>query len=170
MTFGVILMEKINALILDMINYYSGDARRIQHFLKVHAFAKLIGETEKLDGEALLTLEAAAVVHDIGIKPAEEKYGSSSGKLQEKEGPAPARSMLRSNGFRENTVERVCFLVGHHHTYYGIDGMDYQILVEADFLVNLYEDGAVKGTAMSAYDKIFKTETGKSICKKMFGI
>ena len=113
MTFGVILMEKINALILDMINYYSGDARRIQHFLKVHAFAKLIGETEKLDGEALLTLEAAAVVHDIGIKPAEEKYGSSSGKLQEKEGPAPARSMLRSNGFRENTVERVCFLVGH---------------------------------------------------------
>ena len=163
-------MDKIDALISDMVNYYSGDPKRIQHFIKVHAFAKLIGEAEKLDAQTLFTLEAAAVVHDIGIKPAEKKYGSSSGKLQEKEGPGPARLMLTANGFEENTIARVCFLVGHHHTYTGIDGKDYRILVEADFLVNLYEDSAGKDAINSAYEKIFKTETGKKVCKKMFGL
>jgi len=31
-------------------------------------------------------------------------------------------------------------LIGNHHTYDKIDGIDFQILVEADFLVNIYED------------------------------
>ena len=32
-------------------------------------------------------------------------------------------------------------LIGHHYTYDHIDAPDWQILVEADFLVNLFEDG-----------------------------
>lgn len=84
-------------------------------------------------------LEAAAYVHDIGIKVAEEKYGRCTGKLQEQEGPAVAREMLEKLGFEEKVPERVCYLVGHHHTYTDMDEMDYQILVEADFLVNLYK-------------------------------
>ena len=48
--------------------------------------------------------------------------------------------------------------------------MDYQILVEADFLVNLYEDSVPKAAAQNALDKIFKTQTGKTICKEMFAI
>ena len=62
-------------------------------------------------------------------------------QINEKEGPAVARGMLMRLGFAENVIERVCYLIGHHHTYTGIEGRDYQILVEADFLVNLYEDG-----------------------------
>ena len=69
---------------LEMISYYSGDPKRIQHFTKVHSYAKLIGEREQLSPEELYILEAAAYTHDIGIKPAEEKYGSSDGKLQGK--------------------------------------------------------------------------------------
>ena len=65
---------------------------------------------------------------------------------------------------------RVSYLVGHHHTYDQIDGLDYQILVEADFLVNLYEDGVTKEAVMHAYNKIFRTEHGKRICAEMFGI
>ena len=33
-----------------MIAYDAGDPRRIHHFLKVHAFARLIGLSEGLDG------------------------------------------------------------------------------------------------------------------------
>lgn len=44
-------------------------------------------------------LEAAAYVHDIGIKPAEKKYGSCGGKLQEQEGPAAAKEILERLGF-----------------------------------------------------------------------
>ena len=79
------MLEK---LFLEMIAYYSGDPKRIQHFTKVHSYAKLIGEREQLSPEELYILEAAAYTHDIGIKPAEEKCGSSEGKLQEQEGPA----------------------------------------------------------------------------------
>ena len=144
------MLEK---LFLEMISYYSRDPKRIQHFTKVHSYAKLIGELSGMRGEELLTLEAAAYVHDIGIKVAEEKYGSSNGRLQEQERPAV-----------------VSYLVGHHHTYDQIDGLDYQILVEADFLVNLYEDGVTKEAVMHAYNKIFRTEHGKRICAEMFGI
>lgn len=72
------MLEK---LFLEMIAYYSGDPKRIQHFTKVHSYAKLIGEREQLSPEELYILEAAAYTHDIGIKPAEEKCGSSEGKL-----------------------------------------------------------------------------------------
>lgn len=160
----------INKLYREMINYYKEDTKRIQHFIKVHSLAKLIGEEEKLDKEQLEILEAAALVHDIGIKPAEKKYGSCSGRLQEQEGTAPAREMLESIGFGICLTDRVCFLVSHHHTYTNINTMDYQILVEADFLVNLYEDNISKKAVKEAYNRIFKTKTGKEICKAMFGI
>ena len=89
-----------------------------------------------MDERTLRILEAAAYVHDIGIRNAERKYGKCGGKLQEQEGPIIAQKMLSQLGFENYIVERICFLIGHHHTYDNIDGLDYQILVEADFLVN----------------------------------
>ena len=64
--------------------------------------------------------------------------------------------------------KRVQYLIGHHHTYVDIDGIDYQILVEADFLVNLFEDGCDLESIRTAYDKVFKTKTGKMILKEMY--
>ena len=61
-------------------------------------------------------------------------------------------------------------MIAHHHTYHNIDGLDYQILVEADFLVNLFEDNLSKEAAVNAYQNIFKTATGKQICKEMFAL
>ncbi|MCD7838728.1 MAG: HD domain-containing protein, partial [Clostridiales bacterium] len=150
--------------------YYANDPARIQHYLKVHAFSRLIGRAEGMDPEALYTLEAAAYVHDIGIKPAEAKYGSCAGPYQEELGPAEAERMLGALGFEESVIRRVCYLVGHHHTYTNIDGLDYQILVEADFLVNLFEDNSPKSAVEAAYTKIFRTETGKTFCREMFGL
>ena len=110
-------MKIINELKQEMILYYAGDAKRIQHFLKVHSFSKLIGECEGLVGDTLFILEAAALLHDIGIKPAERLYGSCSGKLQEELGPAPARKMLKNLGLDINIIDRICFLIAHHQTY-----------------------------------------------------
>ena len=160
----------LQRLFTEMIRYYAGDAGRIQHFVKVHAFARLIGEMEHLDEKRLRILEAAAYVHDIGIKPAEKKYSSCSGKLQEQEGPAAAKEMLARLGFDDELTERVCYLVGHHHTYSNIDGIDYQILVEADFLVNLYEDNLGRDAAKTVCETIFRTESGKQICRVMFNL
>ncbi len=160
----------ISSLIDEMIVYDKGDPRRIQHFIKVHDFARTIGQLEGLDDDTLYILESAAVVHDIGIHVCEEKYGSCEGKLQEKEGPALAKEMLERLGYKQEVIDRVCYLVGHHHTYTNIDGIDYQILVEADFLVNLYEDAVSLDAVRKAYEKIFQTESGKKICRNMFGL
>lgn len=161
--------QQLDDLFMDMIAYYDGDPKRIQHFTKVHSYARLIGIGEELDDASLFILEAAAYTHDIGIRVAEEKYGRCDGKLQEQEGPIIAQKMLSQLGFENYIVERICFLIGHHHTYDNIDGLDYQILVEADFLVNLYEDDAENRAIDKAYKRIFKTETGKKIFRLMFG-
>ena len=51
--------------------------------------------------------------------------------------------------------------------------------MEADFLVNLYEDGRTDGDGRfmpdkaaveAAYQRIFATETGKWICRSMFAL
>ncbi len=159
-----------NQLLRSMISYYAGAPSRIQHFIKVYQFAKLIGETEGLDEQTQNILETAAIVHDIGIKPAEQLYGKCDGPLQEQLGPAEAESMLGRLSYEPDIIERVSFLVGHHHTYTNIDGIDYQILIEADFLVNLYEDGLSRQNIEHAYTSIFQTNTGKELCAGMFGL
>lgn len=164
------MKDLLQELALRMIAFDDGDPKRIQHFLKVHNFAKIIAEGEHLDERTQFVLEAAALTHDIGIRPAEEKYGSCSGKLQEQEGPAPARKMLTELGFDAEATERVCYLIAHHHTYEPVDGIDYRILIEADFLVNLFEDDAPMQAVEQALRHIFRTETGIWICKTMFGV
>ncbi len=159
------MTEKI---ISAMIDYYKGDPRRINHFMKVYAFAKNIGMEEGLDSRTQNILETAAVVHDIGIKLSEEKYNSSSGKYQEIEGPGEAEKLLKNLGVEDDVIERVSYLVGHHHTYGNINDMDYQILVEADFIVNIYEDNESRDAVMNIKNKIFKTKTGKKYIDEMF--
>ncbi len=155
-------------LLTAMMEYDRGDAPRIQHFIKVYEFARIIGKLEKLDEHTQLILESAAIVHDIGIHVAEQKYGSSNGKYQEIEGPAEAEKLLKVLGWPSDVTERVSYLVGHHHTYRNMDGLDYQILVEADFLVNLYEDDISPAGQKHAYEKIFKTESGKLLCRTLY--
>lgn len=159
------------AILIDkMIEYFRGDSKRIQHFLKVYSFAETIGKLENLDENSLHILKTAAIVHDIGIKVSEEKYNSSAGNLQEKEGPPIAEKMLTDLGFDKNTIQRVSWLVAHHHTYHSINSADHQILVEADFLVNMCEDRMPLDSVQSVYTNIFQTDAGKNICRNLFAL
>lgn len=160
----------LDELFLETVKYFDGDVKRIQHFIKVYTFATLIGRLEKLSENELYILEAAAIVHDIGIKNAEKKYGSCEGKLQEKEGPPVARKLLTELQFNESDVDRICFLVGNHHTYKNIDGLDFQILAEADLIVNFCEEGTAVSGIKNALENIFKTKTGMELCRSIFTI
>lgn len=161
-------MINTGRLIEAMTEYFGTDLKRINHFLKVFALAKTIGEGENLDENSQSLLEVSAIVHDIGIKQSELKYNSSAGKYQELEGPAQAEKLLSGLGYDSYFIEKVCYLVGHHHTYSNIDSMPYRILVEADFLVNLFEDGANLNAVKAAKEKIFRTPTGIKLLKKMY--
>ena len=164
-------MTPTQTLAFAMIDYNNGDPKRIQHTTKVHAYASMIGRSEGLDEETLFILESAALVHDIGIRASEQKYGHQNGKLQEQEGPAVAREMLtRIGGYSERQIERICWLVGHHHTYHVCEDLDYQILIEADFIVNLYEDNESPHAIRAVRKNIFRTGSGTKMLETMFGI
>ena len=61
-------MDRNVLLLKEMIRYYARDPKRIQHFIKVHDFAGMIGKLEGLEDDEQNILEIAAIVHDIGIK------------------------------------------------------------------------------------------------------
>ena len=158
----------IETVITRMIAYNHGDARRIHHALKVYAFASAIAGEEKMPERGRMVLEAAAVLHDIGIHVCEEKYGSCAGPLQEKEGPAVARPLLEGLELEEEEKERVLWLIAHHHTYTGEKQLDHQILLEADFLVNAGESGYERAAIETAREKIFRTASGIRLLDAMF--
>lgn len=152
----------------EMHAFEKGSPKRIHHFTKVHSFARQIGQWEQLDEDTQFLLEVTAVLHDIGIRPSKEKYGYCDGKTQEEMGPPLARTLLEKYEVTEEEIQRVCYLIAHHHTYDNVDGLDYRILLEADFLVNLYENKTPEEGVLSAYEKIFVTDAGRSLCKTMF--
>ena len=145
-------------LMRAMVRYDKGDARRIQHLVKVHDFARTIAIAEGMDDEERFVLEAAAILHDVGIHAAEAKYGNCNGKHQEELGPGEARKVLdETGGFTPGQTERVCWLIAHHHTYTNVTSEDHRILLEADFLVNSFEDSIPREGIIAFRDNVFRS-------------
>jgi len=106
----------------------------------------------------------AAILHDVGIPAAIRVHGSAAGPYQEKEGEAISREILTRLGYDAAGTERVCFLVGHHHTRDALDGRDFQLLWEADFLVNAREMDPAQRPAAIAEN--LQTATGKRLAER----
>jgi len=159
---------RISEIMRKMIAYSEGNLHDINHFIKVWTYAKTIGELEKLDEETQEILEVAAITHDIACPICREKYGSADGKYQEKEGILLVQEFLKDTGLTEKQMERVVYLVGHHHTLSKINGIDYQILIEADYIVNAEESGYSIENIKNACDTIFNTESGIHLLEEIY--
>lgn len=164
------MTERENALFARTCAHFGADAKRIQHFIKVLFFADRIAEGEGAARPLRERLRAAAIVHDAGIVPAERLFGRSDGALQEELGPAEAERLLLASGYTAEEAARICYLVAHHHSYGSIDGQDLQMLIEADFLVNFYEDGVPQSNIAAAVQKLFRTRTGISLAEALYGV
>ncbi len=160
---------RVSDIMNKMILYSHGNTHDINHFLKVYGYAKTIGECEGLPPDEQETLEIAAILHDIACPLCREKYGNTDGKKQEEEGMPLVRNFL--DGLVEKEmIERIAYLVGHHHTLTDIEGMDYQILIEADYLVNADENNYPEDNIRNMLEKVFKTDTGKMLLKAIYRI
>jgi HD superfamily phosphodiesterase len=160
-------MDKITNEILGiMIKYNGNDVIRINHVIKVFTFAQYIGIKENCSLKEQSIIEYSSILHDIGIHEAEKKYSSSSGKYQEELGPDVARNLIGHLGISDDIKERVYYLIGNHHSYNKIDGIDFQILVEADFLINIFEDKI--NNIINIKNKIFKTKTGIGLLEDIY--
>ena len=113
-------------------------------------------------------MEVGAIVHDIACPLCREKYGNTNGKYQEKEGEKLVPEFLRDTGCSEEFINRVIFLVGHHHTLKDVTGSDYQILLEADYIVNADESNYSKSNIYNAMGEFFKTTSGIALLKSIY--
>lgn len=155
-------------ILLKMIDFSDGNLHDIAHFMKVHGYAQAIAKAEGLDKDTVELIEVAALVHDIACPLCRLKYGNTNGKYQELEGIELTKEFLKDTGYSDKFIERVAYLVGHHHTLNAIDGIDYQILIEADYLVNADESNYSKENIANMAERYFKTKTGLTMLKSIY--
>lgn len=158
----------VSEIMEKMISFSNGNIHDIDHLIRVWTYAKTIGELEGLDHETMFILETAAITHDIACPLCRNKYGNTNGKHQEIEGIQMVREFLHDAELTDAQIDRVAFLVGHHHTFTGIEGADWQILVEADYIANASENGYSERNIQSFIEKNAKTESGKRLIRQVF--
>jgi len=161
------MQEMLGNVEAAMRAYFGSDQRRIDHALRVTGFAEEILNSEKGDR---LVVVAAALLHDIGIREAERKYGSSAGNLQEQEGPPVAREILTGFGFADAVIGEVCEIIASHHSPGEVDTDNFRIIWDADWLVNLGDEFALTDLdkTLGMIAKIFQTVTGKRIAERIY--
>lgn len=160
--------QLIAKAVKKMIVYCDGNREDINHFLKVHNYARTLGILEGLDEKALFTLELTAITHDIACPVCRKKYGNTLGHNQEIESEALLRPFFADFNLPADVLERIVFLVTHHHTYTKVDGVDYQCMLEADYLVNCDESKKWRVDYQAFKANVFKTESGKFLLNSMF--
>lgn len=154
-------------LINEMKNIFGRDRKRINHALAVLNFAERI---QRVEGGNPLIVLAAAILHDIGIHKAEQKYGSSAGKYQEIEGPPIAEQILRKHGTPPDDIAHVCKIIANHHSAKDIDTIEFRIIWDADWLVNIPVElpNATQDKLQKIIDRTFKTSSGHKIAADLF--
>lgn len=154
-------------LIDEMKHIFGGDQKRIEHALAVLGYAERI---QIVEGGDPLVVNAAAILHDIGIRQAERKYGSSTGKYQEIEGPPIAEEILKRLDIADEVIEHVCRIIANHHSAGDIDTSEFRIVWDADWLVNIPLDfpNASEEKLQKIVNKVFRTSEGYKIAKELF--
>ena len=158
----------ISQIMEKMIKTSGGNIHDIEHLVKVWSYAKTIGELEALDPETQFLLEAEAITHDIACPVCRERYGNANGKLQEQESPSLIKAFFADMDLAESQTDRISHVVGHHHTYEGVDGLDWQILLEADYIVNASENEYSKENIQNFLNTHARTAAGRKLIQEVF--
>ena len=158
----------ISQIMEKMIAFSNGNLHDMNHFMCVWTYAKTIGELEGLDGHTQEVLELAAVIHDIACPLCREKYGDTDGKHQELESPALVETFFTELPAARPDVDRISWLAAHHHTYTDIGGIDHQILLEADYLVNTDEQGHSRSAIENFRRRVFRTASGTHLLDSIY--
>ena len=149
-------------LLIDALLFENGHLRRTQHILNVYALTKAIGQAQRLSAQEQRIVQAAAILHDIAIGPCKAKYGDAEPQHQQQIAAPLVWQFLDRAGYAECDWTRIVELVEKHHEYDEIDGPDFQTLVEADLIANVYEseDACAKAKEVQP---LFQTATGKAL-------
>ncbi len=167
-----LIAEKENLLkdrvAIEMKRYFKRDFKRIGHATRVARYAEKIGIEEQGNLAVILT---AAYLHDIGIKEAERKHESTAARYQEEEGPPVAREIMDKLGARQDLIEEVCDIVGHHHHPGPEESINFKSVYDADMIGNLednHKEGRLEPEKLaSIIKKSFLTESGRNLAQRV---
>lgn len=154
-------------LLKELECYFGDDKMRIIHAQNVTCFAEELLRQEAGDWHIVIP---ASILHDVGIKIAEEKYGSPEGHYQEKEGPAVAKGILLKLGFKKEDIDNICEIIACHSIPYKINSQNFKIVYDADWMENLKKelDTEDKSKLKEIIDKVFLTKTAKVLAEKLY--
>lgn len=147
--------------------YFGNDTRIVNHTKEVMSFVEKL--LEKEEGDRCIVIPAT-ILHDIGIKAAERKYGSSAPGYQEKEGQIAAREILLEMELKQEDVDEICQIIAHHHSPGKTNTRNFKLVYDADWLVNLRDEVDIKDKVKlrELIDKIFLTNSGKKLAYKVY--
>ena len=159
--------ELKNEIIKKMIIYFGYNNNHINHTYRVLDYSEEISDIEKGNPDIVIS---SAILHDIGIPNCKKKYKSTEGQLQEIEGPPVAREILESLSINEEIIKEVCEIVGCHHSPGEIETMNFKIMWDADWLVNLPDIYDIKDKRKLAkiINKTFMTKSGLEKAKEIY--
>ena len=154
---------------IEMKRHFKQDFKSIGHAIRVARHAEQIGREE---GGNLAVILPAAYLHDIGITEAERKYQSTSTKFQEEEGPPLAREILNKLKAKEELIEEVCDIIGHHHHPKEEETINFKSFFDADLIANLEEKqkkNPIEAEELEGIiEKSLLTESGRNLGRKIF--
>ena len=150
-----------------MERVFGDDEKRKEHARQVTRYAEELLKTEPGSEAVVIT---AAILHDIGIPTSIQKYGSTAGPHQEKEGPPIAHRILKDLGCPDKVTEEVCTIIASHHSPGEVDTDNFRVVYDADWLVNLKDEYDVKDPDKLAriIERIFLTRSGKRMARAKF--
>ncbi len=139
---------------LEMKKYFQKDFKRIGHAVRVAQIAEKIVVQEQGDPAVVLM---AAYLHHLGTP--------------EGEGTPMARDILSRLGAREDLVDEVCDIIGHHHPPRREERINFKCLHDAKLLANLEEEEKERPLAKEKLQLIiskdFLTEWGRKLATEL---
>lgn len=72
----------ISRILVKMIDYSAGNRKDINHLMKVHSYARIIGKGEGLSEELQKITEIAAIVHDIACPLCGSNTATPTGNIR----------------------------------------------------------------------------------------
>ncbi|MBT3386935.1 MAG: phosphohydrolase [Desulfobacula sp.] len=153
---------------VEVKRYLGTDFKRIGHAAKVANFVEKIGKKEKANLPVIL---CAAYLYDVGVKNALKKYDSDKPQYIEKESPNVARELMGKLGAKEELINDVIEIVGHHNRPAQDDSLDKKVLHDADMLTHMTacegKNGVDDEEFCAKLDKLFLTAAGNDLAKQV---
>ncbi|MBI4025748.1 MAG: hypothetical protein HY360_12260 [Verrucomicrobia bacterium] len=160
---GLTLEDQLIATIKEV---FADDERLFNRALQALEHAKRILESEKADARVVV---AAALLFNVGIPAAGRKFGDASPEQQHAEGSPIAGEILRRLGVEEETIGRVCEIVGHHHFPRTEEPREFDVVYDGGVLQNWIESGLPNWNPdlERRINESFRTAGGRRLAKSV---